>query len=100
MVRHVAISSIPGHIRPLIRKLAESESVTSTDATGLCGVSKPTARNYLKELFLLGIAGLEKGKTVTNEPDCIVLAEQYRWLLGAWKPIKLASSVRGRKQGG
>jgi hypothetical protein len=97
IVEHVAISSVPGHIRPLVRKLAESGAVTTTDATGLCGVSHPTARNYLKELFLLGIGGLEKGRPDTNQPDCIALSDQYQWLLGTLKPIKLASSVRGRE---
>lgn len=80
MIAHVAISSIPGHLRPLIRELRGAETVDSPRCAALCRVSKPTARNYLKELNLLGIAELTKGSSKNNEPDLIRLSKSSKWL--------------------
>ena len=83
LVAHVAISSIPGHLRPLIRELQTKAEVTSTQATALCRVSRQTARMYLLELSLLGIVNLTKGLEKTEQPDTIKLADDYCWLNAA-----------------
>ena len=80
MISHIAISSIPGHLRPLIRALRQEESVDSTHCTSICKVSKPTARKYLRELSLLGIAELTEGSRERNLADEIRLSEFYQWL--------------------
>jgi hypothetical protein len=46
----------------------------------LCSVSDPTARSYLKQLSLVGIATLTNGNPMRNRPDRITLADPYRWL--------------------
>lgn len=80
LVGHVAISSIPGHVRPLVRTLRTAEQVDSITAAALCRVTPPTARNYQQQLALLGIADLKKGSPTTNKPDVITLASKYCWL--------------------
>jgi hypothetical protein len=80
LVEHIAISSIPGHLRPLIKALKSGKEVDSQMAVTLCKVSLPTARNYLHELNLLGISDLTKGSPSTNEPNCITLSKEYQWL--------------------
>ena len=77
---HVAMSSVPGHLRPMILRLREVESLSSSDCKALCGVSAPTARKRLKELSLLGIVELEAGSPESNAPDTIKLAPEYEWL--------------------
>src|SRR5262249_46238856 len=79
LVSHVAISSIPGHLRPLVRALRDG-TVSSTDARRVCAVSAPTARNYLKQLQLLGIANVAVGSPKSNEPDTAALAGPYAWM--------------------
>jgi hypothetical protein len=80
LVGHVATSSIPGHLRPIVRQLRTCAAVTSTEATTLCDVSAPTARRYLEELSLLGVCQREKGCPYLNLPDMLRLATEYRWL--------------------
>ena len=80
LVGHVAISSIPAYLRPIIHRLREADSVNSTECVDLCKVSKSTARKHLKELELLGIVELAKGSPVTNEPDTATLSEDFRWI--------------------
>jgi hypothetical protein len=80
LIAHVAISSIPGHLRPVVKALRKETVVNSTHCAALCRVSKPTARNYLKELSLLGIADLTKGSRERNLADEISLSESFRWL--------------------
>jgi hypothetical protein len=76
-VGDVAISSTPGHLRKIIRALRTVESVDTAMATRLCEVTAPTARNYLTELQLVGIAELTKGAA-----DIYIasLRDEYRWL--------------------
>lgn len=80
LITHVAISSIPGHVRPLLKELREADRVTSTECEKLCGVSRPTARRRLKELELLGLAVRTTGSSQSNEPDAIRLADEFLWL--------------------
>ena len=80
VVARVAISSIPGHLRPIIRELTGTKKVYTTLAAGLCKVSAPTARHYLQEISLLGIGRLEKGSARDNSPDHITLSKEFRWL--------------------
>jgi len=80
LVAHVAISSIPGHLRPLVRELRETGSVTTADCKRACRVSSPTARRYLKELSVLGIGKLTKGETNENSQDVIRLSRDFAWL--------------------
>jgi hypothetical protein len=79
-VAHVAISSIPGHLRPLIRALQAKETVRTGEASESCRRSAPTARNYLRELELLGIVNLTAGEPKTNTSYTARLATHYRWL--------------------
>lgn len=80
LVAHVAVSSIPGPLRPIVRNLLLTTTVCTKCAAALCRVSAPTARNLLKQLSLLGICVLNKGGPITNEPDRVELATEYRWL--------------------
>jgi len=80
LIANIAISSIPGHLRPIIRELRTTASVDTTTVEKLCRVTAPTARRYLKEMGLLGIGTLDKGSPQNNQPDSITLAEQFRWI--------------------
>lgn len=80
LIAHVAISSIPIHFRSIIRELRMHESIDSALCEEVCSVSRPTARKYLKEISLLGIAKLEKGLPITNEADEISLSDEFLWL--------------------
>lgn len=80
LVGHVAISSIPGHIRPVVKRLRDANSVSSTEAEQLCKVSRPTARKRLRELEVLGLAVRTSGSTATNEPDAVCLTPEFAWL--------------------
>ena len=80
LVGHVAVSSIPGHIRPIVRRLREADCVTSTEAEQLCKVSRPTARKRLRELEVLGLALRTNGSAATNQPDAVSLTPAFSWL--------------------
>jgi hypothetical protein len=80
LITHVAISSIPGHLRPVINHLREHDELTSADCEGVCRVSRPTARKRLREVELLGIATRTTGQARTNEPDTVRLADEFLWL--------------------
>jgi hypothetical protein len=80
LIANVAISSIPGHLRPIIRELRLTDKIDTATAATLCRVTAPTARRYLKEIELLGIGLLAKGSPETNHADAIALADQCRWL--------------------
>ena len=80
LVGHVAISSIPGHLRPLVRALRTAGQIDSPSAAKLCRVSAPTARNYLAQLSLLGIGDLQHGSPFSNEPNVLTLKNDYRWM--------------------
>jgi len=75
LVAEVALSSIPGNIRPILRKLREASTVETPMVEKLCRVTSPTARSYMKQLEMLGITGVQKGK-----PDTATLAPEYKWL--------------------
>jgi hypothetical protein len=99
LIGHVAISSIPGYLRPIVRKLRDAASVDTATAESLCRVSAPTARNYLKQLELLGIVKVAKGSPEDNQPDAAELAPPYRWLRGTLKSKCGVKGGRGRKRG-
>ncbi len=80
LIGEVAISSIPGHLRPIIRELRRRDVLATERVTNLCRVTAPTARNYLRELELLGIAELKKGNPGSNTSDQVVLSLKYEWL--------------------
>lgn len=83
LVAHTAISSVPGHFRPILRALMENETVTSTETKKLCNVSAPTARDYLTDLEVLGIVTLERGlPTDTRSPSSYTarLSKRFSWL--------------------
>ena len=80
LVADVAISSIPGHLRPIIRELRSTGRVTSRRCEEVCRVSRPTARRYLKELAVLGVCDRTQGNQAENEPDSACLSAQFQWL--------------------
>jgi hypothetical protein len=80
LLTHIAISSISGHLRPIIKHLREYEEVTSTECEALCRVSRPTARSLMRELELLGIITRSKGSAKTNEADSVRLSDEFIWL--------------------
>lgn len=80
LITHVAISSISGHLRPIIKYLREYEELTSVECERLCRVSRPTARKRLREVELLGIAIRREGSAQTNESDTVRLADEFLWL--------------------
>lgn len=80
LIEHIAVSSIPGHLRPIVRELRRADSVNTSRCADLCRVSSPTARKYLRELQLLGIAELEKGSPEANLPDSVSLSAEFQWL--------------------
>jgi hypothetical protein len=80
LIAHIALSSVPGHLRPLVVALMGSNDVDTGLAAEVCKVSSPTARGYLKQLSLLGIAKLKKGSAKGNDTDRIELAPDFRWL--------------------
>lgn len=82
LVSHVAISSVPAHLRPIIKELRKANSVDSNKGEKLCAKSRPTVRKYFQELEVLGIVKLAKGSSKSNEGDTVKLAEEYLWLKG------------------
>jgi hypothetical protein len=82
LVTHVAISSVPGHLRNVIKQLRINDSLTSTLGEQLCAVSRPTIRKYFRELEILGIVGLTHGDDFANEPHVVKLTSKYQWLRG------------------
>ena len=81
LVAHTAISSVPGHFRPILRAFSKAESVTSTEVKKLCAVSAPTAREHLLELGVLGIVSVERGlPSDSNSPHTARLSASFAWL--------------------
>jgi hypothetical protein len=82
LVAEVAISSLPIQIRPIIRRLRETGEVDSNEAQRLCCASRPTARKYLEEVGLLGLAEVERGSPEDNEPHRVSLpaGHPFSWL--------------------
>jgi hypothetical protein len=79
LVADIAISSIPGGLRPIVRELRKVWIVGTPTVRTLCRVSAPTARSYLKQLDLLGIVDLFVG-TQGGDPHFAAFAPEYRWL--------------------
>ena len=69
LIGEVALSSLPGHLRPIVRELRRTGTADSTTCTKLCQCSRPTVRKYFRELTLLGIATIAKGSPQSNNPD-------------------------------
>jgi hypothetical protein len=80
LISEVAVSSIPGYLRPLVRELRRCESVDTTRCQQLCRVSDTSARRYMKELQLLGLAVLIQGDSRAVQANRIALAEPFAWL--------------------
>jgi hypothetical protein len=80
LVSHVAISSIPRYLRPIVQALRCDGRITSTECTKVCSVTQPTARKYLLEASLLGLGDLKKGNDTQNIPDALRLSDAFRWL--------------------
>ena len=80
LCEEVCVSSIPGHLRPLVRQLRRTDTIDSPLCEELCRVSRPTARRYLKELSLLRIVDREGGSSELNDPDSVTLAREFQWL--------------------
>jgi len=79
-IRHVAFSSIPRNRRNILRAvLTCGGELTSTEAEGHLGISRPTAREWMQELAATGIVKLldQSG----NEPEKVVLGAKWSWLL-------------------
>jgi len=81
LVIEVALSSLPGHLRPIVRQLRKHGCAETGECARLCHVSGPTVRKYFKELDLLGLAALTEGSAPTNQPHRLTLATQYHWML-------------------
>jgi hypothetical protein len=82
LVAHVSISSIPGHLRPIVRLLMRGGSSNTGKCASESRKSPKTARRYMQELELLEIAKVEKGSPTTNKPDLISLVPSLAWLEG------------------
>jgi len=80
LAAEVAISSIPGTIRPIVRKFRELPVIDTGTVMQLCRVSDHTARGYMAQLRLLGLVTLSKGAAMTNRPDRATLAQSFQWL--------------------
>jgi Fic family protein len=81
IIRHIAFSSIPQNRRLMLRALLlKKGDLSSKDAEQELRVSRPTARNWMKELAATGIAEFFPGDN--NMPDSLTLSKQYSWLLG------------------
>jgi hypothetical protein len=80
LVAHVAISSLPDHLRPIVRALRETGEIDSTKCERLCNVSRPTARRYLLEASIVGLGNLKKGDPADNSPDNLILAPDFGWM--------------------
>jgi hypothetical protein len=79
LIADVAISSTPGHLRPLVRAL-RCGSLNTNQAERMCGVTAPTARNYMTQLSLLRIVKFRAGSPQTNKPDTITFLDPYNWM--------------------
>ncbi len=80
LVEEVAISSIPRHLRQIIKHLRSQSNLDTPTAQSLCSVSPPTARSYMKQAVMLGLADTIDGCLRTDEPHRISLAPAYKWL--------------------
>jgi len=80
IIRHIAFSSIPQNRRLMLRALLVKDGMlTSTDAEKELRISRPTARNWMKELGATGLADYQTGHE--NQPDRLTLSKPFSWLL-------------------
>lgn len=80
VIRHIAFSSLPCHRRKVLRAgLVSGGLITSKKIEEVLGVSRPTARDWMRELAATDIVSLTDGKG--TRPDCITLAGEWTWLL-------------------
>jgi len=78
-IRHIAISSTPSHIRPMLWELAAKGEVDTKRATELCQVSDTTINDrYSEELRLLGL--IEDGSWQKGVTRVYKLHQSYAWL--------------------
>lgn len=80
LVAHVALSSVPGHLRNVVKQLRIHDKVESPLGEKLCAVSRPTIRKYFRELEILGIVTLTEGDEIANTPHVVTLTTEYQWL--------------------
>jgi hypothetical protein len=80
IIRHIAFSSIPQNRRFMLRALLVKDGIlTSVDAEKELRISRPTARNWMKELGATGLADYQMGHE--NQPDRVILSKSFSWLL-------------------
>jgi len=80
IIRHIAFSSLPSHRRQVLRALLVGHGMLdSKKAEETLGISRPTARAWMKELAATAIASWTEGKG--NQPDMLTLGGKWGWLL-------------------
>ncbi len=79
-IRHIAISSTPDNLRPLIWELAAKGEFTTKRGAELCQMSDTTiSERYSKELELLGI--IEPPNSRSGALTAYKLAQSLAWLI-------------------
>jgi hypothetical protein len=82
VIKHIALSSLPQKRRSLLQLiLSAGGRLTSTEFAALAGISKPTARERMRELAATGICSLKEGNQQTSTAATIAVAEEWKWLL-------------------
>lgn len=93
-IRHVAFSSLPSRRRKMLRAvLTNGGELTSKDTNEQLHISRPTARDMMRELAATGIVKLTEGWG--SEPHVATLAESWSWLLPSTDPDSPAESEMG-----
>ena len=79
-IRHIAISSTPNHLRPLIWELAAKGEFTTKRGAVLCQMSDTTiSERYSKELELLGI--IEPPNSQSGALTIYKLDKSLAWII-------------------
>lgn len=79
-IRHIAISSTPNHLRPMIWELATKGEFTTKRGAELCQMSDTTiSERYSKELELLGI--IEPPNSQNGVLKIYKLAQSLAWII-------------------
>ena len=79
-LRHICLSSIPRARRKILREIiASGGALTSTEAETSLGITRPTARSWMRELAATGIVKLEHGEG--TRPDRATINPEWEWLL-------------------
>lgn len=80
VIRHIAFSSIPNTRRDVLRAvLLNGGQLDTATAETMLRLSKPTARNRMKELAATGIVSWQDG--LGNRGQSITLEKEWNWLL-------------------